>query len=136
MRRPILCVDFDGVVHSYTSGWQGPLVISDPYVPGFFKWAIEVTKVFDIAIYSSRTKEPGAVTKMAEWLGTQSVSAIIAGEVSGDFEWPKLFDHISFPVDKPAAFLTIDDRCILFKGDWDNPQLDPIYMINFKPWNK
>lgn len=31
---PILCLDFDGVCHSYTSGWKGAAVIPDPAVPG------------------------------------------------------------------------------------------------------
>jgi hypothetical protein len=34
MRKPILCLDFDGVLHSYTSGWKGAAVIPDPPVPG------------------------------------------------------------------------------------------------------
>jgi len=36
MSKPILLIDFDGVIHSYTSGWQGAGVISDPPVEGAF----------------------------------------------------------------------------------------------------
>ena len=34
MTKPILCLDFDGVIHSYTSGWKGARIILDPPVPG------------------------------------------------------------------------------------------------------
>jgi len=30
MSKPILCLDFDGVIHSYSSGWKGADVIPDP----------------------------------------------------------------------------------------------------------
>ena len=32
-RKPILCLDFDGVIHSYISGWKGADVIPDPLKP-------------------------------------------------------------------------------------------------------
>lgn len=36
MSKPILCLDFDGVIHRYDSGWKGPLVIADGVTDGFF----------------------------------------------------------------------------------------------------
>ena len=41
MNNPIICVDFDGVIHSYTSGWKGIDVIPDDPVPGAIEWLEE-----------------------------------------------------------------------------------------------
>ena len=41
-------------------------------------------------------------------------------------------DAIGFPTKKPAAFLTIDDRCFCFEGHF--PTLGDI--DDFVPWNK
>lgn len=38
MSKPTICVDFDGCLHAYTSGWQGAEVVSDPPVPGAIDW--------------------------------------------------------------------------------------------------
>ncbi|HEY1645596.1 MAG TPA: hypothetical protein VGF75_04415 [Candidatus Saccharimonadales bacterium] len=136
MSKPIICLDFDGVIHSYTSGWKGACVIPDPYVPGFFKWAIRAAEHFRLVIYSSRSKEEGAISAMREWLGKESISAIHAGEVSEDFDWGTLFPYIEFAWEKPAAFLTIDDRAVRFEGRWDAANIDPELLLIFKPWNK
>lgn len=41
---------------------------------------------------------------------------------------------ISFAAEKPAAFLTIDDRAVTFEGSF--AELEPSEMLHFKPWNK
>ena len=44
----------------------------------------------------------------------------------------KIVRGIKFPTKKPAAFLTIDDRAVCFKGEWPDPEK----LLEFKPWNK
>jgi hypothetical protein len=132
--KPILCVDFDGVIHSYKSGWKGATVIPDPPVPGALKWLWKATEWFDVQIYSSRSKEPEAIVAMLVWMADHSTEefghdhpmAIHYGEPD---RYPITFAH-----EKPAAFLTIDDRAFCFEGDWS--ELDPADLLNFKPWNK
>ena len=38
MNAPILCLDFDGVIHSFKSGWKGAGKIPDPPVEGAIEW--------------------------------------------------------------------------------------------------
>jgi len=127
--KPILCVDFDGVINSYTSGWKRADIIEDPPVPGAIQWLWKASEYFDVQIYSSRTRQSFGVYAMQKWLGEFALQEF------GDVDLvDKFMKEISFPVQKPAAFLTIDDRAICFEGDWS--KFDPVAMLNFKPWNK
>ena len=129
MNKPILCVDFDGVIHSYDSGWKGADVVSDPPVKGALKWLWKATEWFDVQIYSSRSSQAGGIQAMREWLLNFAIHEW------GDKDFADQFlASISFPENKPAAFLTIDDRAVCFEGDWSG--LDPYDLSQFKPWNK
>lgn len=121
-KLPILCVDFDGVIHSYTSGWQGAEVVSDPPVEGAFEFLARAAAHFDVQIYSSRTSQEGGLWAMTRWFKRHQWPPGRAGALEG----------LTFPRDKPAAFLSIDDRCVLFEGEW----FDPEQLRKFEPWNK
>jgi hypothetical protein len=128
MPKPILCLDFDGVIHSYTSGWKGADVIPDPIVPGFFEWAEQAAKVFRLCIFSSRSGQPNGITAMQFYLYEQRKLWRAAGG-RHETDEPLQFE---FPTEKPAALITIDDRAITFTGEW--PDIEALR--NFKPWNK
>jgi hypothetical protein len=128
MPKPILCVDFDGVIHSYASGWKGAAVIPDPPVPGAIQWLLWALDCFDVHIYSSRSRDPEGIHAMREWL-QRHAAAELSRQQAGH-----LLDGLRFSYEKPAAFLTIDDRCIRFEGSWG--RLNPHALRNFKPWHQ
>jgi hypothetical protein len=118
--KKIICVDFDGVIHSYISGWQGADVVSDPPVDGAIQWLkAMMDHGFDVCIYSSRSKEDGGIKAMQYWLSMNRME-------------PYYRNRIQFPTEKPSAWLTIDDRAICFTGTFPTMQ----EMDEFKPWNK
>lgn len=130
MANPIICCDFDGVIHSYNSGWQGAAVINDPPVEGAIEWLIkhlpdplnpEEYKGPIVQIYSSRSKDPDGVKAMKEYLIANGLPEVYIKE-----------NLLEFPTQKPPAFLTIDDRAICFKGVFPLTE----EMMAFKPWNK
>lgn len=126
---PILCIDFDGVIHSYEKGWQNG-VIYGSVVPGFFEWAENAAKSFELVIYSSRSKSEEGVMEMALWLTEQRKLWRESGGLT-ETDAPLAF---KFAHEKPAAWLTIDDRAIRFDGKWDAAELSPDALLAFKPW--
>jgi hypothetical protein len=123
MGRPILSLDFDGVIHSYTSKWAGADVIPDPPVPGAIAFLREATKHFRVCIYSTRSATEAGREAMAGWLG------VWAARDDGDLDWLR---RIEFPETKPPALVGIDDRILTFEGEW--PSMERL--LSFKPWNK
>ena len=114
--KPILCLDFDGVIHSYTSKWQGPTVIQDPPVYGAFEAIEKYLDVFRVAVYSTRSQSEDGINAMIAWFEKHGFDA----------------SKLEFPVTKPPALVTIDDRAVRFEGTF--PDAD--YLKRLKPWNK
>lgn len=150
----ILCLDFDGVLHSYTSGWKGPRCIPDDPVPGAIAWLIGAIEKFEINIFSSRSNyflgrwvmKQWLIAALAEyfWDHFNELPEYLQGQIAKDY-WTaydqheeyriaarRLVKQIKFPKHKPPAHIMVDDRALCFTGTW--PDLDAL--LNFKPWNK
>lgn len=114
--RKIICVDFDGVLHSYKSGWKGVDVVADPPVEGALAWLSQLCNDPDlqVMVYSSRSKAASGIYAMQRWLEKYGFDST----------------RVEFPTEKPVAFLTIDDRAWLFTGTF--PALEEIH--SFKSW--
>jgi len=131
--KPILCLDFDGVIHSYNSGWKGASVIPDPVVPHTFEFLLSAIIDFDVHIFSSRSHQEGGLQAMKSYLFSKYCEWLDNHQHPDDQPSPKVFlDSLSFPLTKPPAFVSIDDRSLLFTGIWP----DPKELLAFKPWNK
>jgi hypothetical protein len=136
MTKPILCLDFDGVLHSYTSGWKGAANIPDPPVRGMVPFLHKAIQEFDVQVFSSRTGQPGGVDAMRAWITTHVTRHYDCENHGGAPREAEMayaiLDAISFPTEKPPAMVTIDDRAIQFTGEW--PSI--AWLKAFKPWYK
>jgi hypothetical protein len=113
-----IAVDFDGVLHSFSSGWQGARVISDPPTDGAINWLRSLICFADVQIYSARTLRLGGKRAMKKWLHKYGLTK---AEIS----------ELSFPILKPIARVVLDDRAICFKGEF--PVIRDI--LKFEPWH-
>lgn len=156
--KPILSLDFDGVIHSYSSGWKGAAVIPDPIIPGAIEFMLNAMEHFKVAIFSSRSHQWGGRRAMKRYLKNEFIKIGLSYDrplTVSDFKNPifkfinayafadpwedeveyaatKFISSISFPFFKPPAFLMIDDRGLQFTGAWPNVE----ELLKFRPWNK
>jgi hypothetical protein len=125
--KPILCLDFDGVIHSYTSGWRGARNIPDDPVDGAIDFIETMLhKGWDVVIHSSRSRHFGGIRAMRAWMKRHS-----GNSWNETMHGPGIED-VRFVWFKPAALVTIDDRALTFTGVWPSPE----DLKSFKPWNK
>lgn len=124
MSKPILCLDFDGVIHSYTTKWEAAHIIPDPPVPGALEFIREAQLHFEVHIFSTRSHQENGVIAIQAWLKDWSIRAGFK-----DLFW---LDVLVYPFNKPPAKVSIDDRAITFTGAW--PPIKEL--LSFEPWNK
>ena len=117
----IFAVDFDGVIHSYTSGWQGPRNIPDPPVEGAILWLEEMINEsgMEVHIFSSRLRYWGAKKAIKDWLLKYAM-------------YPSLVAKLKFSHKKPPAHVLLDDRCLQFDGRFPSAEA----IRQFHPWNR
>jgi len=157
MRKKIVSLDFDGVIHSYTSGWKGPRCIPDPPVDGALEAIIRYVQAgFRVCIFSSRGRYVGGRQAMKQYLRYHyGIMGALGDTVQGWDAMPKelrrwigetafadpyseeleyaisrLMREIKFPLFKPPATMSIDDRGFCFRGTF--PSVDDVR--EFQPW--
>lgn len=124
--RYTIAVDFDGVIHSYTSPWINAITIPDPPVEGAIDWLVEMSKSFDIVIFTTRGKtEEGRLAVIAYLLKNGLREKMAQQHLTSSF---------GVTAEKPPALIYLDDRAYRFNGPGSFPTKDQIHAA--KPWNK
>ena len=100
MKRRTIVFDFDGVIHSYRSGWKGIDVIPDEPTEGI-KEVIDNLRIkgYEVVIVSTRCVEERGIKAIEKYL------------LDNDIHVDGIMAH------KPPALVYVDDRAINFNGD-------------------
>lgn len=130
-KLPVVAVDFDGVIHSYENGWCGGK-ITGRVVAGFFEWLLQCYNKLHIVIYSCRNATRIHMRAMARWIRAEwkTWSSV---EGNNPQNVPLC---VSYSDSKPIAVRYIDDRGFHFTGNWQDENLRPQALAQFKTWNE
>lgn len=110
--------DFDGVIHSYASGWQGATNIPDDPVNGIENALRDIHNAgYEVVIVSTRCAYPSGQSAIEDWLDKYGIAPYVDRVLK----------------EKPPAIVYIDDRAICFDGKADG-LLSKIQA--FSPWYK
>lgn len=95
-----VCFDFDGVIHSYKSGWKGIDIIPDPPVDGIREVMQELKDDgYTVVILTTRAAEiPGKIA-VCEWCNKHGITYDLVTAV------------------KPPSVVYVDDRGMKFEGN-------------------
>ncbi|MBP2650903.1 MAG: hypothetical protein H6Q74_1728 [Firmicutes bacterium] len=115
MAKQTVIFDFDGVINSYTSKWQGATIMPDPPVPGIREVIAEIRRYYRVVVVSSRCYHAGGIEAIKKWLIENNITV---DDVTGE---------------KPPAVVIVDDRAITFDGKPEG-LLEKIKA--FQPWNR
>jgi hypothetical protein len=100
--RRTVCLDFDGVLHSYRSGWCGADVIPDPPIHGTRESVALLRQQYRVVVSSSRCHTPEGRQAVRTWLEKHQIAV------------DEVCEH------KPPAYVYVDDRAVRFRGNWDD----------------
>lgn len=106
LARRTICLDFDGVIHSYRSGWCGAEVIPDPPIHGTKEAIARLRTRFRVVVHSARCATEAGHEAVQAWLIKHQ---LVVDEVCRF---------------KPPATIYVDDRAVPFRGDWQQTIAD------------
>ena len=148
-----IALDFDGVIHLYSSPWTNHCTISDPPTPGAFKFILKLLDGgWDAIVHTSRLQHHMAGEALVRWfikhgfpaarLSDEAVyhsdireATYVSPRDQLQDEFPTLATKpplLGFSAVNPSACVTLDDRALTFTGPW--PDLEEL--ARFKPWNR
>jgi len=113
MSKPTVAVDFDGVIHAYSKGWQNGSIYDEP-IPGALEALRELRQRFRVVIFTSRAVDGVPLDPM--WKTDddqcQTIRDWFIKHNAADLADLQITNR------KPLAVAYIDDRAIRFT-DWE-----------------
>lgn len=128
--RPVVAVDFHGVICEHPEGSKGLTEPGWPEVPGAIEWLGSITPRYAVHLVSARFSRPGIMGRDAMlaargWLVGHGIPMAWMVSSAGEA-------RITFAATKPVCVLWVDDRAFCFRGTF--PTADEIE--SFRPWNR
>lgn len=114
--RYTVAVDFDGVLHRYSTPWINAHTIPDPPINGAIEWLWNTVQKMDVVIFSTRCKT---------WRGRRAVRAWLrknSGNLYHESMGARGIEDVTLSYEKPPALVYIDDRAWRFEGTFPTPQ--------------
>jgi len=111
--KPVLSVDFDGVLHRYSKGLHDGSIYDSP-TPGAQEFIRKAQEHFFVMIFTARARNPEMKAEIIEWLDEHG------------------FPEVPVTSTKYPSFLWLDDRCERFTGAFPDPES----LLKFQPWNR
>lgn len=109
-KRGTIAVDFDGVIHRYSKGWQDG-AIYDPPMPGAIEGLRALMSRFAVFVFTTRR-----AAQVADWLGDLGFAVRVDGEPACPEFW-NARDVLLVANRKLPAVAYLDDRAVRFT-DW------------------
>ncbi len=113
--KPNICVDFDGVIHRYSRGWQGGMIYDDP-MPGALESLKSLSTKYNVVIFTTRLnptlREDGIAKyekELINWLEK--------------YGFKQGIHYTELTAIKPKAKLYLDDRGLRFEN-WNQAVKD------------
>jgi hypothetical protein len=109
-----IALDFDGVIHAYSRGWQDGTIYDEP-LPGALAGIKKLQSLFAVFVLTSRN-----VQQVTAWLLSRKVDALADGTplVGRPAFWNSQ-DFVLVTNRKLPAVAYVDDRAVLFTY-WSN----------------
>ena len=121
MDKKTICIDFDGVIHDYSNGWQGEDVFGQMIPNADTATQVLKKKGWQVIIFTTRKK----TKKLEKWLSEHKIA----------------YDYVNENPNQPenssgkiVADVYLDDRGICFRGRWDEWLIRDI--LDFEPWEE
>jgi len=113
--KPNILIDFDGVIHAYTTPWTDSATVSDGPVPGALRALVVYAQTYQVNIFSTRSGDPEGVEAMQKALCRWYTEY---EDFSEETARAFVYETLHFPMTKVPAVLTIDDNAYRFNGRW------------------
>ena len=148
-----ICIDFDGVLHSFATGWKGPSRIEDSPVHGAMQFlAMLVQQGYQPVIFSvQRSSTFSGRNAMKAWVFDTMYDEcykIPAGTPMHDWRWrivngftsqdpfdvqvfnavKRFIKKLQFPKHLPACYAAVSTRAIHFDGEF--PTVEQLKTFN------